>query len=221
MAENASSANLSGPKSEEAESDRDPQGDPHEFWKSVHADALKAAEELGNVEVIWLGPQKEDDRVQQIQLVQNTIAAGVDGIVLAPLDSHALVEPVESANAKGITVVIFDSGLGHHQDGRLRHRHRQRPRRRAGGPRLGEVLKGKGKVILLRYAVGSESTEQREKGFTDTLAKSFPGIAHDLGHGIRRADVRLGPAEGAEPGHAISGVRSMGSSARTSRARSG
>ena len=37
--------------------------------------------------------------------------------------------------------------------------------------RLGEVLKGKGKVILLRYAVGSESTERREKGFTDTLAK--------------------------------------------------
>jgi ribose transport system substrate-binding protein len=42
--------------------------------------------------------------------------------------------------------------------------------------RLGEVLGGKGRVILLRYAVGSESTEQREKGFTDTLAKEFPGI---------------------------------------------
>ena len=42
--------------------------------------------------------------------------------------------------------------------------------------RLGEVLKGHGKVILLRYAVGSESTEQREKGFTETLAKEFPGV---------------------------------------------
>jgi len=27
-----------------------------------------------------------------------------------------------------------------------------------------------------RYAVGSESTEQREKGFTDTLSKEFPRI---------------------------------------------
>ena len=46
-------------------------------------------------------------------------------------------------------------------------------------PRAGSAscLKGKGKVILLRYAVGSESTEQREKGFTDTLAKDFPGIS--------------------------------------------
>src|SRR5262249_7214891 len=42
--------------------------------------------------------------------------------------------------------------------------------------RIGELLKGEGKVILLRYAVGSESTEQREKGFTETLAKEFPRI---------------------------------------------
>ena len=42
--------------------------------------------------------------------------------------------------------------------------------------RLGKLLEGEGKVILLRYAVGSESTEQREKGFTDTLAKEFPKI---------------------------------------------
>ena len=42
--------------------------------------------------------------------------------------------------------------------------------------RLGQLLKGEGRVILLRYAIASESTEQREKGFTDTLAKSFPKI---------------------------------------------
>ena len=100
---------------------------------------------------------------------------GVNGIVLAPLDSHALVEPVESAIAKGIPVLVFDSGLDttkmvsfiatdNYHGGVLAAR------------RLGEVLKGKGKVILLRYAVGSDSTELREKGFTDTLTKDFPGI---------------------------------------------
>jgi ribose transport system substrate-binding protein len=45
------------------------------------------------------------------------------------------------------------------------------------GRRMGELLKGQGKIILLRYAVGSESTEQREHGFTETLAKDFPGIS--------------------------------------------
>jgi ribose transport system substrate-binding protein len=152
-----------------------PKGTTHEFWKTIHAGVLKGAEELGNVEVIWQGPQKEDDRVLQIQLVENAIAAGVDGIVLAPLDARALVEPVEAAVAKGIPVVIFDSALestkivsyvatNNYHGGVL------------AAKRLGELLKGEGRVVLLRYAVGSESTEQREKGFTDTLAKEFPRI---------------------------------------------
>jgi ribose transport system substrate-binding protein len=173
---NTSEASLSGTKSKKWRVIVIPKGTTHEFWMSVHAGTLKAAEELGNVDVIWQGPQKEDDRVQQIQLVQNAIAAGVDGIVLAPLDAKALVDPVEDAVAKGIPVVIFDSALestkavnyvatNNYNGGVLAAR------------RLGELLKGKGKVILLRYAVGSESTEQREKGFTDTLAKDFPGVS--------------------------------------------
>jgi ribose transport system substrate-binding protein len=154
-----------------------PKGTTHVFWKTIHAGALKAADELGNVEVIWQGPQKEDERSQQIQLVQNAIASGVDGIVLAPLDSKALVKPVEEAIDKGIPVVIIDSGLesskivsyvatDNYHGGVL------------AAQRLGEVLKGEGKIILLRYAIGSESTEQREKGFTDTIAKEFPKITY-------------------------------------------
>jgi ribose transport system substrate-binding protein len=173
---NTSAASLSGTKSKKWRVIVIPKGTTHEFWKSLHAGTLKAANELGNVDVIWQGPEKEDDRVQQIQLVQNAIAAGVDGIVLAPLDARALVDPVEAAVAKGIPVVIFDSALestkmvsyvatNNYNGGVLAAR------------RLGELLNGKGKVILLRYAVGSESTEQREKGFTDTLAKDFPGIS--------------------------------------------
>jgi ribose transport system substrate-binding protein len=154
-----------------------PKGTTHVFWKSIHAGALKAATELGNVEVIWQGPQKEDERSQQIQLVQNAIASGVDGIVLAPLDSKALVNPVEEAIDKGIPVVIFDSGLDsskivsyvatdNYNGGVLAAR------------RLGEVLKGQGRIILLRYMIGSASTDEREKGFTDTMARDFPKIEY-------------------------------------------
>ncbi len=174
--ENTSGASLSGAKSKKWRVIVIPKGTTHEFWKTLHAGTLNAADQLGNVDVIWQGPQKEDDRVQQIQLVQNAIAAGVDGIVLAPLDARALVDPVEAAVAKGIPVLIFDSALestkivsyvatDNYRGGVL------------AGKRMGEILKGQGKVILLRYAVGSESTEQRERGFTDTLAKDFPGIS--------------------------------------------
>ena len=152
-----------------------PKGTTHEFWKSVHAGALKAADDLGNVEVIWQGPVKEDDRAEQINLVRTAVASGVDGIVLAPLDARALVDPVEKAIERKIPVVIFDSGLDssrpiayiatdNYHGGVL------------GAQRLGALLEGKGRVVLLRYAVGSASTEEREKGFLDTIAKEYPDL---------------------------------------------
>ncbi|MFI5454451.1 MAG: substrate-binding domain-containing protein [Isosphaerales bacterium] len=173
--ENASGSSLSGVKSKKWRVIVIPKGTTHEFWKTLHAGALKAAQELGNVDVIWQGPQKEDDRVAQISLVQSAIAAGVDGIVLAPLDARALVEPVEAAVAKGIPVLIFDSALESSKMVSYVATNNYHGGVLAAG-RLGELLKGEGKVILLRYAVGSESTEQREKGFTDTLTKDFPRI---------------------------------------------
>jgi ribose transport system substrate-binding protein len=42
--------------------------------------------------------------------------------------------------------------------------------------RLGELLGGKGKVIMLRYAEGSASTEAREAGFLEEIKAKYAGI---------------------------------------------
>ena len=156
-----------------------PKGTTHEFWKSIHAGAIKAALELKaegvEVNIIWKGPLREDDREQQVQVVENFIARRVSGLVLAPLDARALVAPTESAVRAGLPVVIIDSALqskltvstvstDNYKGGVL------------GARRLGEVLGGQGKVILLRVLAGSNSTEQREAGFLDTIKAEFPGI---------------------------------------------
>src|SRR5579885_1871269 len=73
-----------------------PMGTTHEYWKSIHAGAVKAAREEG-VDIIWKGPQKEDDRAQQISVVEDMTARRVDGIVLAPLDGKGLQRPVAEA----------------------------------------------------------------------------------------------------------------------------
>src|SRR5438045_674850 len=58
-----------------------PKGTTHEFWKSINAGAIKAQRELADkgtkVEVIWKGPLREDDRDQQIQVVENFMARHV------------------------------------------------------------------------------------------------------------------------------------------------
>ncbi|MES2790235.1 MAG: substrate-binding domain-containing protein [Planctomycetota bacterium] len=153
-----------------------PKGTTHEFWKSVHAGAQQAATELGDVEIFWKSQQLEKDREGQISVLQDFITKKVDGIVLAPLDSQALVPYVQEAKQAGIPVVIFDSGLNDQETpvsyvatdntngGALAARH------------LAELLGKKGNVILARYNQGSESTALREDGFLATLAKEFPDI---------------------------------------------
>jgi ribose transport system substrate-binding protein len=150
-----------------------PKGTSHVFWQSIHAGAEKAAQEFG-VSVIWRGPLREDDRASQISEVEGFITRGVSGIVLAPLDETALMAPVADAVRNNIPVVIIDSGL----KGSDYVSYVATDNRKGGqlaGDYLAELLAGKGKVVLLRYAEGSESTNQREQGFLDAIAK-HPGI---------------------------------------------
>ena len=92
-----------------------PKGTTHPYWKSVNAGAMKAAADYKTqgveVDLIWKGPLREDDREQQVQVVEGFICQGVNGIVLAPLDNKALVRPVEEAKRSGVPTVIIDSGL--------------------------------------------------------------------------------------------------------------
>jgi ribose transport system substrate-binding protein len=156
-----------------------PKGTTHEFWKSIHAGAIQATQELAQqgdtVSIIWKGPLREDDREQQVQVVEGFLSQGVQGIVLAPLDSRALVRPVEEAKGAGIPTVIIDSGL--QSDVMVSF---VATDNRKGGAlaakRLGEVLGGKGNVLLLRYQEGSASTQEREAGFLETIRATYPGI---------------------------------------------
>ena len=42
-----------------------PKGTAHVFWQSIHAGAAKAAAEQ-NVDIVWRGPLREDDRDSQV-----------------------------------------------------------------------------------------------------------------------------------------------------------
>lgn len=157
-----------------------PKGSTHEHWKRVRIGAEKAAAEYTAagvpVEIIWKGPLREDDREQQVQVVEGFTSQGLSGIVLSPLDSSALRRPVEEAFRVGIPTVIFDSALAapnptisyvstdNGKGGRL------------AGERMGALLGGKGTVLMLRYQEGSAATEEREQGFLDALKEKYPGV---------------------------------------------
>ena len=150
-----------------------PKGATHEHWKSVHLGARHAAEKFG-VNIIWKGPIKEDDREEQLQTYETFIAKGVDAICIAPIDDRVFVRPVREALAQAIPTVVFDSALqdtchisfvstDNYRGGVL------------GAERIGTLLGGSGKLIMMRYQEGSAATADREQGFLDTI-KKFPGI---------------------------------------------
>ena len=142
-----------------------PKGSTHEFWQSMKKGADEAAA-ANNVELLWKAPLKEDDKAEQIKVVENFTSEKVDGMVLAPLDEEALRNPTKEAIAAGIPIIIVDSGLKDVETSSFIATDNEKAGY-MGGERLAKALGGKGNVIMLRYAEGSASTMAREKGFMD------------------------------------------------------
>jgi ribose transport system substrate-binding protein len=189
-----------------------PKGTSHAFWQSVHAGARRAAKEL-DVDITWRGPLREDDRDSQVAEVENAAARRVSGIVLAPLDEVALVAPVMNAKRGGVPVVIFDSGLKGGEIVSFVATDNDKGGELAAG-HMGQALGGKGKVILMRYAEGHDSTSRREEGFLRGL-KAFPQIeilssnqyvGADVEGAYKRAEALLARYKAADGSLGVDGV---------------
>jgi ribose transport system substrate-binding protein len=150
-----------------------PKGRSHLFWQTVHAGAVKAARE-SNIDIVWNGPATETDYNGQIQIVDAMINQRVSAICLAPIDKKVMVSVVERAVKENIPVIVFDSGIDtenyvsmvatdNYAAGQL------------AAARMGEILGGRGKVIVVAVQPGGASTMAREHGFEDGIGK-FPGI---------------------------------------------
>jgi len=171
-----------------------PKGTTHDFWKAVHAGAAKAAAESG-VTIFWNGPNREGDRAAQIGIIEDFVVRRVNGIVVAPLDSNALVPAVTKVNNARIPCVIFDSGINmdkyvsfvatdNYKGGVLAAR------------RMAEILNGKGDILVVQYQAGSDSTTQREKGFIETVKREFPHLnIVDTKYGLDTVETALQAAE--------------------------
>lgn len=150
-----------------------PQGRSHMFWQTIHAGANKAGRENG-VEILWNAPLTETDYNGQLQIVDSMINRRVDAIALSPIDKKAMVSSVERAAKQGIPVIMFDTGV----DTELFTARVATDNYGAGqmaATRMGEVLGGKGKVLMVACQPGAASSIAREQGFEDGI-KKFPGI---------------------------------------------
>jgi len=140
--------------------------------------AQAAAAELGDVEVIFTGPETADT-AKQISTIENLIDKKVDGISISCNQGDALVPVINKAIEAGIPTITFDSdapkskrityyGINSFQ----------------AGVKQAELLiealskmgrKPEGKVVIQSGVAGAPNLEERIDGVKSVLAK-YPGI---------------------------------------------
>lgn len=150
-----------------------PKGLVHQFWLTVRAGAEAAAKDHGGA-VMWRGPEAETDVVKQVNIVDDMITRGVDGIVLAACDQKALIEPIQRAINAGIPVVTIDSGVDSDLPVSFVATDNVKGAQMAADE-LARLINGTGEVGLIPFVPGAATSEMREQGFKEGIAK-YPDI---------------------------------------------
>jgi len=140
------------------------------FWNIVNEGVLKAADERG-VEVIFRGPTSAENLAGQLEILQKGTDAKVNAIVLAPSHTSQAVPILQRARKQGIHVVIIDSDMNFKDRVTFVASDNY-----AAGAMIARYLihleQDGNTVLSIGYRETNSSTTQRQKGFSDTIAKA-------------------------------------------------
>jgi ribose transport system substrate-binding protein len=140
------------------------------FYLFLVKGAQDKAKELGYT-IDYLGPATEADVAAQVDFVRTIIKKKPAGILLAALDSKALIPPVEEAMKAGVPVVMVDSGID--SDAPVASIITDQVKGGLmAGEQMAKLLGEKGLVADHGIQAGSVSAG-RSKGFQEAIAK-FP-----------------------------------------------
>jgi ribose transport system substrate-binding protein len=151
------------------------------YWQTLLAGAEAAATDFG-ITVGTFGPTSETDIEGQVQLVENAVSRGVDGIVVAPSSSEALNSSVDAAREAGIKVITTDTRVTATVEGHIGTNNSLAGE--VAGRRMCELLtelgKTTGKVLVEAPIAGIQANQDRDAGFRSGLAENCPDINSDL-----------------------------------------
>ena len=149
-------------------------GFQHQFWQAVKAGAEKAATDF-NVEITFEGPESESQVDKQIEMLQTALDKNPDAICLAALDSQAVVPLLEQAQAAGIPVVGFDSGV----DSDIPVTTAATDNLLAAGTaadKMAELIGGEGEIAVIVHDQTSRTGIDRRDGFVNRIEAEYPNI---------------------------------------------
>lgn len=149
-------------------------GFQHQFWQAVKTGAEQAAEEFG-VEITFEGPDTEQQVDKQIEMLQSALDKKPDAIGFAALDTQASIPLLEQADADGIPIIAFDSGVD--SDIPLATASTDNYAAAAlAAEKMAELIGEEGKVALIVHDQTSVTGTERRDGFKDTIEEKYPNI---------------------------------------------
>jgi ribose transport system substrate-binding protein len=147
------------------------------FWQTMLAGAKQGGTDYGLTASLF-GPTSETDVNQQVQLVENSISRGVDGIVLAPNSSSALNNAIDRARKAKIKVIVADTQVTTPIEGFIGTDNTKAAEQ--AGARLCKLTQEAGKttgdVLIESSVAGVQVLKDRDTGFRDGLAAGCPNL---------------------------------------------
>ncbi|MTI59050.1 MAG: substrate-binding domain-containing protein [Firmicutes bacterium] len=149
-------------------------GFQHQFWQAVKAGAEQAAEDYG-VRITYEGPATEKEVAKQIDMLQTALDKDPYALVFAALDSKAAIPLLEQADAAGIPIIAFDSGVDSDIPLTTAATDNYAAAAKAAD-RMAELIGYEGKVALIVHDQTSHTGVQRRDGFIDCIEEKYPEI---------------------------------------------
>jgi ribose transport system substrate-binding protein len=137
-------------------------------WSMGIEDVLKVQ---GNIEYQLLDGQGKAD--VQINLLDTAVSQGADVIFLQPVDSVAVGPSIKNAKEAGIPVITLNIDATEQHAAHVEMNHYFGAIKIA--EKMGELIGGKGNVVILNAPPGIIIRDQRTNGFLDGL-KKYPDI---------------------------------------------
>ncbi|MEN6365170.1 MAG: ABC transporter substrate-binding protein [Rectinema sp.] len=200
-------------------------GFQHQFWQAVKEGAMQAAKDF-NVTITFEGPESETMVDKQIDMLAAAIAKKPSAIGFAALDSKAAIPLLKQAQAAGIPIIGFDSGVD--SDIPLATASTDNLAAAAlAADKMAALIGEKGDIAVVVHDQTSITGIQRRDGFVNRIKSKYPNIrivsvqygagdhlkSTDITKAIIQSNPNLKGIFGANEGSAIgvlNGVKEMG-----------
>lgn len=139
-----------------------------QYWVLLKAGAEAKAAELG-VKVDVVGPNAESEVQQQVDMIQNKIGIGVDGLAIAPSSPDTVLPVLAQADSAGIPVLAVDTDLPGYENKKSFIGTGNEDAGKIGGEYAAELVGSGKKAIVLRGRLGDTTHDQREAGIVAGL----------------------------------------------------